>query len=270
MRPSIPVRVFEYLLRSLSLLFLFRAIYLLTKGQWLAVVACGVCWLLIGAMGQALPHRRSQRVSQLASGAITAINGEPQLHGKFIAGETALPTDRSVIAGRPRLAADAAAKEVVHSLHGQNWMRSGQDYAQLVAGLETEPGLSRVEFTFETMLFVLYCLDVCIYKECGDEYRQSFMDAAAEFVCDTYFKSFDWVSSENYKGWFAHVYKARRMQYSQYKFPAAKQPLAGTLFWEFGKGVCSKLGVTNPARITMTACQATEWFGTAAELARTL
>jgi hypothetical protein len=228
------------------------------------------CWFLVGAIGQRLPHWKSQSFSELARDATAEWNDRLTQPESLAVAKVSLHVDWSARARKPRKPAHSTARAIVDLVLCKNENRSAQDYLHLIAGLSQEPGLSRAEFALETMIYILHCLDVCVLKQCGNEYRTIFMDSAAGSLCDAFFESLDWVSKDNYKNWFAYVYQSRQIQYSQYKFPLANGPLEGTLFWEYGKYICSRIGAGSPAKITRTAVQATEWFGMAADLSRSL
>jgi hypothetical protein len=68
-RPSRPTRLFEtIILRPLSIVFLALAGVSLLKTAWVLGIAMAICWLLVGAIGQSLPHRKTQAFSELAGG----------------------------------------------------------------------------------------------------------------------------------------------------------------------------------------------------------
>lgn len=68
-RPSRPTRFFEtIILRPLSIVFLALAVASLLKTAWVLGIAMAICWFLIGAIGQSLPHRKAQPFSELAGG----------------------------------------------------------------------------------------------------------------------------------------------------------------------------------------------------------
>lgn len=75
-----------------------------------------------------------------------------------------------------------------------------------------------------------------------------------------------WLSSADSRD----TFNKRQLKYSQYSLPTSEGPLAGTLFWEYGKHVCFGVGVVNPVYITTIAVQATTWFGMAAEVTKQL
>lgn len=62
------VRRFEMFLRTLSLSFLLFAVLFFWHRAWLVGFSMVVFWFLVGAVGQALPHRKHQTVKELASG----------------------------------------------------------------------------------------------------------------------------------------------------------------------------------------------------------
>jgi hypothetical protein len=68
-RPSRTVRLFEVIiLRPCSVGFLIAAVICFLLRAWVDGVAMTVCWFFVGAIGQALPHRKPQTVSELAIG----------------------------------------------------------------------------------------------------------------------------------------------------------------------------------------------------------
>ena len=68
-RPSRRVRLFEVIiLRPFSIGFLIAAVICFLIRAWVDGIAMTMCWFFVGAIGQALPHRKSQTVSELAIG----------------------------------------------------------------------------------------------------------------------------------------------------------------------------------------------------------
>lgn len=68
-QPARAIRRFEVLiLQPLSIAFPFAAGACLVKTAWTLAVVMVVCWFVVGAIGQSLPHHKEQTFSGLASG----------------------------------------------------------------------------------------------------------------------------------------------------------------------------------------------------------
>ena len=68
-QPSRTIRLFEvFFLRPLNIVLLLLAVVFLAETAWILTVAMALCCLFVGAIGQALPHRKAQTFSELARG----------------------------------------------------------------------------------------------------------------------------------------------------------------------------------------------------------
>jgi len=80
-RPATALRRFEVLiLRPLNLVFLAAAVVCLLKAAWVLAVAMFVCCFFVGVIGQSLPHRKQETISELASGGTLPAHDEGLSH----------------------------------------------------------------------------------------------------------------------------------------------------------------------------------------------
>lgn len=147
---------------------------------------------------------------------------------------------------------------------------SQADYIAIIDGTNEQPLISLAEFQLESLIYVLHCLDICILKERGKEYRGEFMNAATEFACEVFGDSQPETFKAKFRMGFADLYNARQSAYSKYVLPAKNGPLKGTLFWEYSKHICFAIGVVNPLSITRVATLATGCFGKVAKVSKAL
>ena len=67
--PHRVVRLFEaIILRPLSIAFLIAATISFLHSMWVVSFTMASCWFFVGAIGQALPHRKRQNLSELTYG----------------------------------------------------------------------------------------------------------------------------------------------------------------------------------------------------------
>jgi hypothetical protein len=76
-QPARAIRRFEVLiLRPLSIALPVAVVVCLVKTAWVLAVVMVVCWFVVGAIGQSLPHRRKETFSELASGEVLPLQDE--------------------------------------------------------------------------------------------------------------------------------------------------------------------------------------------------
>jgi hypothetical protein len=163
-------------------------------------------------------------------------------------------------------AAYPLAKVVTEVLLRDNLAEFERDYSKLT-DKSRSTGWSFEAYHREVVTYILHCLDICILKEFGDDYRKAFMDSAVEFASTDLSRN---VPSEARDASFADLYRSRQRMYSLCVLPAPKKPLKGTLFWEYGKHICSGVGVVNPVEITICASKGNAWFDMLASVAKDL
>jgi hypothetical protein len=85
-RPAKAQRRFEVLiLRPLSIAFPVAAVVCLMKTAWVLAAAMLACWLIVGVIGQSLPHRKQDTFSELAGGSPLPAHDEVLSHGEAYA-----------------------------------------------------------------------------------------------------------------------------------------------------------------------------------------
>jgi hypothetical protein len=107
---------------------------------------------------------------------------------------------------KPRQSAAAMGRAIVDAMLPEYRDGFDQDYANLIKNLNEDPNWSSAEFALEAMIYILHCLDICVFKRYGPEYRAAFMDAAVSRLCEAYLASELWMSDEDYRNWFAERY----------------------------------------------------------------
>lgn len=86
------MRAFELgILRVLSMAFPVVALVYLMHRLWLVALAMALCWFFVGAIGQGLHHRKSQRFSELASGST------PDPHNDILSDDDAFAVTKATI-----------------------------------------------------------------------------------------------------------------------------------------------------------------------------
>ena len=88
-QPVRAIRRFEVLiLRPLGIVLPVVVVVCLIKTAWILTVVMIVCWFVVGAIGQSLPHRKKETFSELASGKALPVQDE-----------TLSPNDSHALAG---------------------------------------------------------------------------------------------------------------------------------------------------------------------------
>ena len=146
------------------------------------------------------------------------------------------------------------AYEIVPSLVEATRIFSEEFAKEFGSEAKFDDGRGEADLLVDILVFVIHLLDRLVFVALGPFKRKVFMDAVLTDLSQASKPMGLTVDA------FRERYNRTQRQYARYEklYPEGDESYQGTLFWEFGKRLTHRYGVTNPMAVPWVSSRATD------------